>query len=112
MSTTDPSPPLSDCTPEAGALAAELAAVAVRVAELAAQVGQVVAKTDDHADDLTDNMRLLTASEVMERTKLSRGAVYRLARQGELGAVRVGERGYRFNERELKAWLAAGGSSR
>ena len=46
----------------------------------------------------------------MERTSLGHRAVYRLANRGEAGAVRIGERGIRFSERGLRAWLAAGGS--
>ena len=56
--------------------------------------------------------RLLTAAEVMQRTGLRRGAVYRLGKQGQLGAVRLGERGVRFSERGLDAWLRDGGARR
>ena len=44
-----------------------------------------------------DSLRLLTAAQVMESTGLTRGLVYALGRQGELGAVRVGERGVRLS---------------
>ena len=54
--------------------------------------------------------RLLTATEVAERTGLPKAVVYRVGRRGEAGAVRIGERGVRFSERGLAQWLAEGGA--
>ena len=94
---------------EARALARELSELSARLAEVAARVGEL-----EHADsgaEPADGACLLTCAEVMKRTKLPRGTVYRLAREGGLGAVKVGERGVRFSERGVAEWIRDGGSS-
>lgn len=47
---------------------------------------------------------LLTASEVAEHLRLHIETVYRLARQGKLPAVKVGEQ-WRFSEATIRQWL-------
>jgi excisionase family DNA binding protein len=84
-----------------------LEALAARLVEVAARLQE---PHEAQADDDPPN-RLLTAAEVAERTGLTKGRVYALARQGEAGAVRVGERGVRFSAAGLEAWLRGGGSS-
>ena len=56
-------------------------------------------------DGAVDGMRLLTAGEVRDLTGLSRGRVYELGREGELGAVKIGQRGIRFSKAQLDAWM-------
>ena len=50
--------------------------------------------------------RLLTVAEVADLFRVSSMTVYRLIRNGELAAVRVG-RSYRVRERDLQAYLQA-----
>ncbi len=94
---------------EAHAIARELAELGSRLADLSRRVEELEGAEDDSSP--SGGTSLLSAREVGERTGLSRGTVYRLGRQGELGAVRVGERGVRFSAAELDAWLRNGGSS-
>lgn len=54
--------------------------------------------------------RLLTAAEVAEQTGLPHATVYELTRRGELPAVRIGERHYRYSAPAVREWLAAGGT--
>ncbi len=91
-------------------LAAELQAVASRLLEVARDLE---AREGDPTNGATpaDGVRLLTAREACQRTGLGRAAIYRLARAGEAGAVKVGERGVRFCESGLAAWLRQGGCS-
>ena len=49
---------------------------------------------------------LLTVAEVAELFRVSSMTVYRLIRNGELAAVRVG-RSYRVREEDLQAYLQA-----
>ncbi len=94
---------------DAHAIAHELAELGSRLADLSRLVEELEDAQVDPGP--SDGARLLSAREVVERTGLSRGTVYRLGRQGELGAVRVGERGVRFRAAGLDAWLRNGGSS-
>ena len=94
---------------EAHAIARELAELGSRLADLSRRVEELQSAEADSGP--TDGASLLSATEVVERTGLSRGAVYRLGRQGELGMVRVGERGVRFSAAGLDTWLRNGGSS-
>lgn len=50
--------------------------------------------------------RLLTVAEVADLFRVSSMTVYRLIRNGELAAVRVG-RSYRVREQDLQAYLQA-----
>ena len=94
---------------EARAIARELAELGSRLSDLSRRVEELEGAEVDSSP--SDGASLLSAREVGERTGLSRGTVYRLGRQGELGAVRVGERGVRFSAAGLDAWLRNGGSS-
>ena len=94
---------------EARAIARELAELGARLADLTQRVENITGSGGEPAP--STGTALLSAREVAERTGLSRGAVYRLGRQGELGAVRVGERGVRFSAAGLDAWMRDGGSS-
>ena len=91
---------------EARAIARELAELGSRLADLSRRVEELEGAEVDSSP--SDGASLLSAREVGERTGLSRGTVYRLGRQGELGAVRVGERGVRFSSAGLAAWLRNG----
>ena len=93
---------------EAHAIARELAELGFRLADLSRRVEELECAETDSGP--IDGASLMSATEVVERTGLSRGTVYRLGRQGELGAVRVGERGVRFSAAGLEAWLRNGGS--
>jgi len=57
-------------------------------------------------------MNLLTATDVAQMLRVSKGRVYELARQGMLPALTVGQRQVRFEEGALREWIAAGGSPR
>jgi excisionase family DNA binding protein len=48
--------------------------------------------------------RLLTASEVADLLRVSRMSVYRMIKQGEMSAFRVG-RGYRLREADVHRYL-------
>ena len=48
--------------------------------------------------------RLLTAEETATYLKVCRETVYRLARKGQIPAVRVGGQ-WRFRERDILEWL-------
>lgn len=50
--------------------------------------------------------RFATVSEVAELLRVSRMTVYRLIKQGELPAIRVG-RGYRVRESDIDDYLRA-----
>ena len=93
---------------EASTIARELAELGSRLADLSRRVEKLEGAEVDSGPSA--GASLLSAREVVERTGLSRGTVYRLGRQGELGAVRVGERGVRFSAGGLDAWLRRGGS--
>jgi len=54
--------------------------------------------------------RLLNAREVSEATGLPRWRIYELSRRGELPAVSVGPRSYRYSARALREWIEAGGT--
>lgn len=53
--------------------------------------------------------RMLRVAEVAKRLDLPEKRLYILAREGIIPHVRLG-RSIRFNEAELEAWIAAGGS--
>ena len=91
---------------EARAIARELAELGTRLSDLAQQFENLKSSSGELA--FSNGTALLSASEVAERTGLSLAVVYRLAREGGLGAVRVGERGVRFSAAGLEAWLAGG----
>ncbi len=96
-------------------LARELSDLAQRLARLTDQVEALEAERVEPQPESgavgVEAGRLLTAAEVSERTGLGRGAVYRIARKGGLGAVKFGERGVRFSERGLAEWERQGGAS-
>ena len=86
-------------------LAAALEAEAERLLELAGQVRAL------EANGVVTNGevgRILSAKEVVKLTGLSRSAVYRLAREGQLGAIKLGLRGVGFTERGLAEWQRQG----
>ncbi len=93
---------------EARAIVHDLEELGKRVTAIARRVEALQTEDADSLD--TTSSRLLTCAQVVERTGLSRGAVYRLAREGGLGVVRAGERGVQFSERGLEQWLRQGGS--
>jgi len=49
--------------------------------------------------------RLLTVDEVAEYLRLNRETVLRKARKGEIPAIRMGYRSYRFYKDQLDDWL-------
>jgi excisionase family DNA binding protein len=49
-------------------------------------------------------VRLLTPDELAEMLAIPRSQIYRLAREGDLPAVRLG-RYVRFDEEEVREWL-------
>ena len=57
--------------------------------------------------------RLLTCKDVVAQTKLSRSTIYRLVRDGSFPKpVRVGPRGKRWRESDIRAWLGELGFDR
>ena len=85
----------------AGEIAAELESLARRVRELENL------KEEQEAESTSGNGeagRLLRVKDVVEILGLSRSQVYRLASEGQLGAIRLGVRGVRFTERGLAKW--------
>ena len=51
--------------------------------------------------------RLLTCKEITAETGLSRSTIYRLVRNGSFPEpIRIGPRGKRWLESEIRAWLA------
>jgi excisionase family DNA binding protein len=48
--------------------------------------------------------RLLTVNEVADLLRVSRMTVYRLIKQGDMAAIRVG-RGYRLREEDVHSYL-------
>jgi excisionase family DNA binding protein len=54
--------------------------------------------------------RLLNAREVSDATGLPRWRIYELSRRGELPAVAVGSRSYRYSAPAIREWIAGGGS--
>ncbi len=93
-------------------LAAALEAEAERLLELARQARTLEAVVAHGGGTGNGEVgRLLSARDVAERTGLPLARVYALGRQGEAGAVRIGERGIRFSESGLDAWLRSGGWS-
>ncbi len=60
--------------------------------------------TDDTRNELTDQARFLTVSEVARVLRVSNMTVYRLVNSGQLGAVRVG-RSYRIREADVQRYL-------
>ena len=97
----------------ADAQASELANVARDLEALAARVAELAACADAPGAEPEDggSCKLLKVCEVVKRTGLSRGAVYALARKGQAGAIRTGERSIRFDERGLAEWQRNGGAS-
>jgi len=65
-----------------------------------------VARSERSESDLGT---LLDVDEVAARLAVQRPSIYRLIRQGELAALRVGRLG-RIPSASLKAFVAAGGS--
>lgn len=53
--------------------------------------------------------KLLTPSQAAEILQLKTDGVYRLVREGWLPAIRVGAKKLRFDEAELRQWIANGG---
>ena len=52
--------------------------------------------------------RLMTRSEVEERTGLSRTSIYRLMREGTFPEpIKIGPRAVRWHESEIEAYLAS-----
>ena len=49
--------------------------------------------------------KLLTASEVAEYLRLNRETVLRKARKGEIPAIKMGYRSYRFYKEQIDQWL-------
>ncbi len=88
------------------AIAAALEAEAARLLELAGQVRELEANGEERTNGAVG--RLLSAVEVSTILGISRSAVYRFAREGQLGAIKVGERGVRFTERALAEWQRQG----
>lgn len=58
---------------------------------------------------MTDRTQLLTAEDLAERWQVKVSAVYRLAREGVIPAVRLG-RYYRFKPEAIESFEAAGGA--
>jgi excisionase family DNA binding protein len=54
--------------------------------------------------DLFSEVRLLTVNEVADLLRVSRMTVYRMIKQGEMPALRVG-RGYRLREEDVHSYL-------
>jgi len=54
--------------------------------------------------------RLLKAQEVSDRLGVRLHRVYELARDGELPAVKLGCRQYRFDPALLEEWIRSGGT--
>ena len=51
--------------------------------------------------------RLLTSKQLIAETGISRSTIYRLLRKGEFPKpIRIGPRGVRWLESDIKAWLA------
>ena len=63
------------------------------------------------ASEPASNGKLLDAGEAAELLNMPKSAVYRLAREGKIKSVRIGERGYRFDRGELEKWIRAGGAA-
>ena len=51
--------------------------------------------------------RLLTTDEVAEYLRLNRETVLRKARKGEIPAIKMGYRSYRFHKDQIDEWLRA-----
>jgi PTS system nitrogen regulatory IIA component len=51
--------------------------------------------------------KLLTAGEVAEYLRLNRETVLRKARKGEIPAIKMGYRSYRFYKDQIDDWLKA-----
>ena len=55
--------------------------------------------------------KLLTVDEVAEYLRLNRETVLRKARKGELPAIKMGYRSYRFHKDQVDDWLKARGAT-
>jgi len=53
--------------------------------------------------------RLLSAADVSAMTGIPRWTLYEMTRRGELPAVRIGTRHYRFSAPAIRQWIDAGG---
>ncbi len=51
--------------------------------------------------------KLLTVDEVAEYLRLNRETVLRKARKGEIPAIKIGYRSYRFYKEQIDEWLKA-----
>lgn len=51
--------------------------------------------------------KLLTVDEVAEYLRLNRETVLRKARKGEIPAIKMGYRSYRFHRKQIDEWLKA-----
>ncbi len=51
--------------------------------------------------------KLLTVDEVAEYLRLNRETVLRKARKGEIPAIKMGYRSYRFQRNQIDEWLKA-----
>ncbi|MCL0046633.1 helix-turn-helix domain-containing protein [Dehalococcoidales bacterium] len=49
--------------------------------------------------------KLLTVDEVAQYIRLNRETVLRKARKGEIPAIKIGYRSYRFSKDQIDAWL-------
>ena len=96
----------------------ELAVIADKLAELSRRLATLARRTEALEVEEAEPReppgngsagRLLSAREVCAITGLGRGQVYRLAREGGLGAVRIGSRSYRVSEAALEDWARRGG---
>ena len=54
--------------------------------------------------------RLLTAAEVAKQTGIPKQTIYEMTRRGELPAVRIGSRCYRYSADAIAKWIASGGT--
>jgi len=55
--------------------------------------------------------KLLTVDEIAEYLRLNRETVLRKARKGEIPAIRMGYRSYRFYKDQIDQWLKAQGAT-
>ncbi len=93
-----------------GAAAREIAA---ELESLARRVRKLEDLKEEEAETASGNGeagRLLRVKDVVKILGLSRSQVYRLASEGQLGAIKLGVRGVRFTERGLAEWQRQGGA--
>ena len=98
---------MSKLTLAAGEIAAELEVLARRVRALEDLAEEQEAESTSGNGEAG---RLLSVKDVVEILGLSRSQVYRLASEGQLGAIRLGERSVRFTQKALAEWQRNGGA--